>query len=405
MRYGAGILLCIAILFFSCKSDTKKASADPLQMSWDAIVAEAKGTEVNLVMWQGDTFINKYMQQYVAPALKEKYDIKLNVSAGQGNDLVKLIMTQKEAGRSTGTVDMNWINGETFYQLRQVDALFGPFTDKLPGMQYVNIQNPFISIDFQQPINGYECPWGNVQLAIIYDSLKVQTPPQTLDELQQFLIQNPGKFTIPYEFTGLTLLKSWLIDIAGGGDALKGDFDEEKYKKYSAILWEKLNAMKPYFWKEGKTFPNSLAQLHQMFSNGEVYFTMSNNDGEVDNKVLQGTFQPTARSYVFKTGTIQNSHYMGIMFNAPNKAGSMVVCDFLISPEAQYEKMRPEVWGDGTILDLSKLSADWQQKFASMPTRKYAPKRADIQPYALMEISPEYMIRMFDDFRKEVIEK
>ena len=73
---------------------------------------------------------------------------------------------------------MVWINGETFYQLRQIDALFGPFTDKLPNSQYIDFDNPFIGIDFQQPVDGYEAPWGNVQFALIYDTTRVANPPR-----------------------------------------------------------------------------------------------------------------------------------------------------------------------------------------------------------------------------------
>lgn len=83
----------------------------------------------------------------------------------------------------------------------------------------------------------------------------------------------------------------------------------------------------------------------------------------------------------------------------------MVVCNFLISPEAQLRKLDPNVWGDGTVLDVGRLPAEWQQKFRNVPGRKYAPPRERIQPHALMELAPEYMIRLFDDFRRNVIEK
>ena len=399
-------LTILSVLLFACRQKTTVTNGSELLTApWDSILAKAEGTTVQLSMWQGDPFINAYLQNFVTPQLKEKYQIDLKISAGQGNEIVKVIMTQMEAGKKNGAIDMVWINGETFFQLRQVNGLFGPFTNHLPNAALVDFNNPFIGIDFQQKIEGYESPWGNVQLALIYDTTKITSPPLNLSELNTFVKKYPGKFTIPYEFTGLTLLKSWLISIAGGEDELSGAFNEEKYIKYSTQLWDSINAMKSFFWKEGKTFPNSVTPMHQMFANGELYITMSNNDGEVDNKVIQKVFPETARAYVMTSGTIQNSHYMGIVYNASNKAGAMVVCNFLMSPEAQYEKLKPEVWGDGTVLDLTKLSPEWREKFMSIPTRKFAPKRSDIQPYALMEIAPEYMIRMYDDFRTHVIEK
>jgi len=93
---------------------------------------------------------------------------------------------------------------------------------------------------------------------------------------------------------------------------------------------------------------------------------------------------------------------MGIAGHSGNKAGAMAVCNFLISPEAQLEKMNPQVWGDGTILAIDKLPEAWREKFQHIPMRQFAPKRAEIQSKALPELAPEYMIRLYEDFRKEV---
>ena len=259
-------------------------------------------------------------------------------------------------------------------------------------------------MDFQQPVDGFECPWGNVQESIIYDTLRTPEPPRTLAALEAYVKAHPGRFTIPYEFTGITLLKAWLIAMAGDKHALDGPFDEAKYKTYSTQLFEFINRIKPYFWRKGETFPESLAAMHQMFANGELDFTMSNNDNEVDNKILQNIFPGSARSFVFETGTIQNSHYLAIPAGAGNKAGAMMAINFLISPEAQLQKLRPAVWGDGTVLNLAALPDDWKLKFENIPGRKNALRRADIQPFALQEPAPEYMIRLFADFRKMVIE-
>jgi putative spermidine/putrescine transport system substrate-binding protein len=203
----------------------------------------------------------------------------------------------------------------------------------------------------------------------------------------------------------MTFLKSFLYDFAGNRQALAGKFDEQRYRELSAKLWDYVRELRPYLWHEGKTFPSGVAQMHQLFTNGEIDFAMSNNDAEVDNKVLEGLFPPSCRAYVLDVGTIQNSHFMGIVKNAPSQAGAMVACNFLISPAAQYEKMKPGVWGDTTILDVKKLAEEWREKFKRVPERKLAPPRAEIQPKALMEPAPEYMIHLFEDFRQEIIEK
>ncbi len=391
-------------LLTGCSAPTDQGIANLLQQPWQNTVQQARGTTVNLMMWQGDPLINAYINEYVKPQLLEQYGITLNVANGQGNQIVSTIMTELEAGKRNSEVDMMWINGETFYQLRQIDGLYGPFAQVLPNSQYIDFGNPFIGTDFQQKTEGYECPWGNVQLALIYNEAQVQAPPYTLEALETWAGNNPGKFTFSYDFTGMTLLKSWLAALNGGKDALNGPFDEEIYAEQSAKLWAYLKRLKPHLWKQGRTYPNDVAQMHQLYASGELYFTMSNNDSEVDNKVAQGLFPATSRSYVYNSGTIQNSHYMGIARQAPNKAGAMVAINFLISPEAQLKKFNPEVWGDGTVLAVSKLPQPWQQRFNNVPQRRYAPKRSDINDKAIMEPAPEYMIRLFEDFRKQIIE-
>ena len=402
------VLFVCTILFLQC-GENKNGSQTGEQsnegnVSWDETVASVSGTQVDLMMWQGDPLINDYIKDYVVPEVKKKFNIDLNVNSGQGNQIVSTLLTELEAGKKESAIDMMWINGETFYQLRQIDGLYGPFTDKLPNSQFINFDSPFIGIDFQQKVDGYECPWGNVQLAIIYNSEYVPTPPANLEELALWVKENPGKFTFSYDFTGMTLLKSWLISLADDPNELVGNFNQETYDRLSKKLWAYLDEIKPYLWKKGEAFPNTVAQMHQLFANGELYFTMSNNDSEVDNKVNQKLFPETSRAYVYESGTIQNSHFMGIAKNAKNKIGALTVINFLISPEAQLEKMKPDVWGDGTILAIDKLPIGLQDQFKNIPGRTYARKRETISTNALMEPAPEYMIKIFADFKTHVIE-
>jgi putative spermidine/putrescine transport system substrate-binding protein len=409
MRFWSRPLTVLLLaLLASCsgkdKLDAEQRVQQVLAKDWAAIEAEARGQTVTWGMWQGDPFINDYVAQFVVPEVKKRYGIDLKVVGAQGNEIVSMLMTELEAGKDARAYDMVWINGETFYQLREINALLGPFTAKLPNTQYIDAENPFIRYDFQRDTNGYESPWGNVQLTLIYDSRRVSNPPRDMAELEAWVREHPGRFTFDNFFTGMTFLKSLLISLAGGPGSLDGQFDEQRYRQASTELWQYLNRIKPYLWRKGETFPDQVTQLNQLFAAGEIDFTMSNNDGEVDNKVLQGLFNDSARGYVLSSGTIQNTHYIGIPRSSAQIGAAMVVANFLISPEAQFEKLKPAIWGDGTVLDVTRLPAPWPERFANVPQRTHVPSRAELQPMALREPAPEYMVRIQRDFRKYVID-
>jgi putative spermidine/putrescine transport system substrate-binding protein len=380
------------------------SAADLQHLNWQQILASAAGKAVRLAMWDGDPAINRWMQGPVAGRIQELFNIELQFTGLRGRDLVWRLMSERDAGRQPGDLDIVWINGETFYQLRQVGTLFGPFTQKLPNQQLIDWGDPFIANDFQQPVDGYECPWGSVQFTLIHHAQRVPSPPQTLAEFERWIEQHPGRFTWDADFTGLTFLKSVLLSLPGSKESFSGAFDERVWQQQSQALWSWISRVKSALWREGQTFPADVAQLHQLFSSGEVDFTMSANDGEVDNKVVQGVLPEAARGYVPLFGTIRNSHYLGIPMNAPNIPGALAVINHLISPEAQLEKAKPENWGDGWVLSEERLSADWQQKFASIGGRSRVPSRVLLRERALPEPSAELMMHLAKGFQERFIE-
>lgn len=401
------VFALVFLLFFGdgCGLQSGQApQVDLHSLPFDSVEAMARGSRVVLMMWQGDRNINRYMNSYVKPQLQERYGIELELASGQGREVVSTLLTEQQAGAAVSDIDMAWINGETFYQLREINALYGPFTDRLPNARYVDWENPFIAYDFQQPVEGYECPWGNVQFCLIYNSERIASPPRTATELAEWIKANPGRFTIGTDFTGMTFLKSLMINLADDPQAFDAPFSEERYAALSAPLWAWLNDVKPYLWREGTAFPNSVAPMHQLFSQGELWFTMSNNDGEVDNKVSTGDLPSFSRGYVLDGGSIQNSHYMGIVDRAPNKAGAMVVVNFLLSPEAQLEKARSEVWGDGTVLNVSRLPDELRSAFEAVTRRRNVASRSVLNAHALPEPDAAYMVRLYDDFRIRIVE-
>lgn len=403
-RFVRGLLLlAAAVVLAACQGREPAAFADPRTEPWSTVLAQARGQTVTMAMWQGDPAINAYMRTYVAPSLARDFGITLRLVPGQGNTVVTALMTEAESGRATSAIDIVWINGETFYQLRQIHALFGPFTARLPNDRYVDWRNPFIADDFQQPVDGQEAPWGNVQLLLITDRTRVPDPPRTPAALAQWIHAHPGRFTFDTGFTGMGFLKSLMYAFADSPAQLQGPFDPAVYARLRDRVFAWVQSVRGDLWHHGKTFPADVAQLHALFANGEVDFTMSYNDGEVDNKVDDGLFPATAMAYALTTGMLQNSHYLGIVDRSAHKAAAMVVINFLLSPEAQLRKLDPKVWGDGTVLDVDALPAAWRTRFERAEQRKHAPARHAIQRYARPEPSPEWMIHLSDDFRRQVL--
>lgn len=395
----------MGLLCASCGNEPTIPETDIRQDSWTEIEQKAKGSTVTFMMWQGSPVINDYINNYLVPTLKKKYDINLEISGGQGPEIVKLVMGEKQANVKDGQVDMVWINGETFFQLREIDGLWGPFVEQLPSSEYVDFENKFISIDFQQPIEYMEAPWGMGQFALVYDSARTPVPPRNLTELETYVRTNPGSFTISNDFSGMTLLKCFMAEIGGSPTSLDGPFDQAKYDKLSRELWDYINRNKQYFWKRGTNFPKEHSKMDQMFATGELGLIYGFSEGGAESKVEQGLYPKSTRAFVWENGTVLNSNFLGIPYNSGNKAGAMVAINFMMSPEGQYNRQVISGRESRTILDVNRLPEEWKQKFESAPKRKYSPDPKVMAENAIQEPAPEYMINLFQDFRTEVIEK
>src|SRR5680860_124416 len=116
-------LLVLSLFMISCGSSEQNED-DLSTLSWDQITQKADGQTVNWMMWQGSPHVNNYINNYVIPEVKKRYNINLEISNGQGNQIVSTLLTEQDAGKNTSDIDLAWINGETFYQLRQIDALY-----------------------------------------------------------------------------------------------------------------------------------------------------------------------------------------------------------------------------------------------------------------------------------------
>ena len=140
---GFGFLVLFILIMTACSANesTKNEKQDDqvatnlLDKDWDQIVTDAKGTTVNFYMWGGDEGINRYLNEWIAPQLKEQYDIELKQYPMDAVEFINKLMTEKKAGKDTGVMDVLWVNGENFKTAKQQDLLLGPITSVLPKFQ------------------------------------------------------------------------------------------------------------------------------------------------------------------------------------------------------------------------------------------------------------------------------
>jgi putative spermidine/putrescine transport system substrate-binding protein len=368
---------------------------------WAEVVAAARDTEVTWRMWRGDPSINAFIEDWVAPRLRESHGIVLRTVDAQGPEIVNQLTVEREAG-AAGFADLVWINGETFHQLREEALLQGPWAHRIPAAALLDSASATIMHDFERPLDGWESPWGRVQFALIYDEARTPDPPRTVEELGQWIRENPGRFTHDQAFTGVTFLKGVMYALSGGHEPFAGGFDARAFDEGGERLWSWLAAHAPHFWRGGATYPAGVAELHRLFANHEVDFSFSNNENEVVTKVRQGILPPSSRATVLRDATIANAHYLGIPFNARNPAGAMVVADFLLSPEAQLAKADPDTWGDGTVLAMDRLEPRWRQAFEGLEVDPRAIPRDTLDRYARPEVSPAYHERILEEWRRRI---
>jgi putative spermidine/putrescine transport system substrate-binding protein len=385
-----------ALLLMSTAALADTADGDALKaMTWDQIVQEARGGTVNWFMWGGADTINRYVSDHVGEVLKREYDITLNrVGIADAADVVNMVLTEKEAGLAdAGAVDLIWINGENFRSMKQGDLAFCGYTDLLPNNALVNWDNPAIANDFGVPVDGCEVPWNTVQFAFAHDSAVVADPPRDMGALLEWIKANPGQFTYPAppDFTGSVFVRHVFYHAAGGADALLGPFDQAKFDAAAAKTWAILNEIEPFLWREGRTYPNTIAQLNELFANGEVAFTFNYDPSQFGLAVQAGTYPETTRSFGLTDGTIGNTNYTLIPFNSANKAAAMVVQNLLLSGEEQLEKAKPEVWGASPAIDIARTSAEVQAGFAAIEGHPSVVSADELAKAALPELQADWL--------------
>lgn len=357
--------------------------------TWTEIEKAARGQTVYWNAWAGSEQTNAYLQ-WVAQQLKASHGITLqHVKITDTADVVKRVRAEKASGRGAGegTVDLVWINGENFAAMKREGLLFGPYAEALPNFRWVDTRGkPTTLNDFSVPTEGMESPWGMAQFTLFADSQRLPQPPQGMQALLALARSQPGRITYPRlpDFHGTTFVKQALVELAPDAKALARPLTDAAFAAQTVPLWPFLDALRPHLWRAGKQFPQNAAAVRQMMADGELLLALTFNPNEAANEIAAKRLPATVVSWQFEKGTIGNTHFVAIPYNARAKAGAQVVANFLLSPPAQARKADIAHWGDPTVLDVARLPAPERALFGTgqLPGLVKAPAPTLPEPHA-----------------------
>lgn len=377
------------------------AAAEPDPTDWDAVTEEARGQTVYWNAWGGSDTINSFID-WIGMRVNEEYGVMLeHVKLSDTAEAVSRVLAEKTAGKDEGgAVDMIWINGENFAAMKRQDLLFGPWAEAMPSWANVDVAGkPAVISDFTVPTDGLEAPWGMAQVVFYYDTARLETPPKTMADLAAWAAEKPGRFTYPQppNFLGGTFLKQALIEFVPDASVLQSPVDAANYDATTADLWAFLDDLTPNLWRSGRAYPQNESRQIQLMADGEIDLAISFNPNEASNAIANFELQDTVRTYVMDAGSIGNASFVAIPYNANAKAGAMVVANFMMSPEAQAMMQDPNVWGLGTVLDLTKLSDEDRARFDALELGVATLPPEELGA-TLPEPHPSWMVRLEEDW-------
>jgi putative thiamine transport system substrate-binding protein len=381
-----------AVLAMFCVGSSALAQASVA--GWDQIVAKARGQTVYWNAWAGDEKTNEFIA-WAGEQAKARFGVTVqHVRLKDTAEAVTRVVAEKSAGRNAdGSVDLIWINGPNFLNMKQNGLLFGPVTQALPNFQWVDTTNKRSNvIDFTTPVEGFAVPWRMAQIVFIYASARIRTSaevPRSAAELLTWARANPGRLTHPNvsNFLGATFLKQALYELTPDLQVLQQPVNDAVFDRATSLLWAWDDQLRPALWRQGTQFPENGPAQRQLLADREIDIAISFNPSEAAVQIEAGVLPRSVRTFTFRKGSIGNTSFVAIPYNAKAKEGAMV--------RAQDIKNM----GNLNVLDANKLSPADRALFDRLTASPALLNAADLG-VPLLEPHASWMTRITAEWQR-----
>jgi putative thiamine transport system substrate-binding protein len=401
----AVIIRCLAALLSIAGALCGGAAWAQPNLDWIQVTAKANGQTVYFNAWAGDEKTNAFIA-WAAGEMKTRYDVNVNhVRLKDTAEAVTRVVAEKAAGRhSDGTVDLIWLNGPNFLAMKQQGLLHGPVTQALPNFKWVDTVNKRSNvIDFTTPVDGYAVPWKLAQIVFVYDSARIKNAdvPRSAGELLAWSRKHPGRLTHPKvsNFLGATFLKQALYELAPDTALLQQPATDDNFGPATAALWSWYDQLRPTLWRKGTQFPDNGSAQRQLLNDGEIDITLSFNPAEAAVSVAGGQLPASVRTFMMRKGTIGNTSFVAIPYNAAHKEGALLLANLLLEPATQARAQDIQSMGSINVLDLARLSAADRALFDKLTPSDALPTPAELGK-PLLEPHASWMTRIAAEWQR-----
>jgi ABC-type uncharacterized transport system YnjBCD substrate-binding protein len=386
--------------------------SDFATMTWDEILAEAKGQTVTFLAWGSggaDAYVQKFWQD-LAGYMKTDYDIDLQYAEYDQAEYEK-ISTDLDNG-ADATYDLFWMTGAANAPIREAGGAFGErHVEKLPNNRYLNYDNNYVTFDGVASTDFEETPFQNVNPSLVYstDSWTHEVAWDETDgakgglfhdfsELAKWVKKYPGKFTYmdltgAGSFHGQLLVKAILSELTSDGQGgwkpvydeadsaaarrtkiqknLDGWYDwsisseasEEAFYAKADYVWAFLNELKPNLLQgdAGPLYCATAPDMMAYVNSGDLAVTFTTCTSISERvKTTPDAYMANPAIYMLQT-SIGYWDYLIIMSNSVHKAGALVVANALLDPKLQAEAF--VTTGNGYTVDYELLDAEQKAVF------------------------------------------
>lgn len=339
-------------LLAGCGSDKKAESATAGN---SASAPAVQSTEFTFY-YTGSQNVDDLWKTLIPMFEAKNPDIKVNpvyvASGTAAQPTYDKIMAAKQAGKGSGGVDL--------YESSIDDATKGKsddLWDTLSTSQISNLNN--VDQQTMNDVSNLAVPYRSSAVVLAYNSDKVTAPPQTLDELYDWIRANPEKFAYNDPSTGgsgssfvITSIYKFLPEeaIHNSDPSIESQWTQG---------FDLLKDLGKYVYGKG-IYPKKNQGTLDLLASGEVDMIPAWSDMVLD-QIAKGQLPASTKMQQITPGFNGGPTYLMVPKLSDKKDAVYKFLDFVLSPEAQTEVVNKMQGFPG--IKLSNMPQDIQDSF------------------------------------------